>query len=193
MTTNRIIYLVVSIIGLVILVFIIALLIFIPTNRKLVPLTLPVVTSFETCVSAGFPVMESYPRQCRTSDGKTYAEELAQNITYSNSSVDLIVVDLPFPGAVTGKEFVVTGKARGTWYFEASFPVQILDKDGKVLVALPAQAQGDWMTENFVPFKVVVKVPNTYIGPATLVLRKDNPSGLPEKEAYISFPITIEY
>ena len=153
----------------------------------------PVVLSFESCVSAGFPVMESYPRQCRTSDGKTYAEELAQNITYSNSSADLIVVDLPFPGAVTGKEFTVAGKARGTWYFEASFPVQVLDKNGKVLVAIPAQAKGDWMTENFVPFEVKVKVPQNYIGPATLVLRKDNPSGLPEKEAYISFPITIEY
>ncbi len=26
----------------------------------------------------------------------------------------------------------MTGEARGTWYFEASFPVQVLDKDGNV-------------------------------------------------------------
>lgn len=32
------------------------------------------VRSFEDCASAGYPVMESYPRQCRTPDGKTFVE-----------------------------------------------------------------------------------------------------------------------
>ncbi len=114
-------------------------------------------------------------------------------ITYTNSSKDLIVVDLPYPGAVTGKDFVVMGKARGTWYFEASFPVNVLDKDGNVLWQGPAQAQSSWMTEDFVPFKVSVSVPQSYIGPATLVLKKDNPSGDPARDASISFPFTIEY
>jgi hypothetical protein len=114
-------------------------------------------------------------------------------ITYINSSKDLIQVDLPYPGAVTGKEFAVMGKARGTWYFEASFPVQVLDKEGNVLFAAPAQAQSNWMTEDFVPFKVNVKVPESYIGPATLILKKDNPSGEPSRDASISFPFTIEY
>lgn len=116
-----------------------------------------------------------------------------QKIIYKNASADLITVQLPYPGAVTGKEFSVIGKARGTWFFEASFPVQVLDKDGNVLAAVPAQAQGDWMTENFVPFKADIKIPESYIGPATLILKKDNPSGMPEKDASISFPITIEY
>jgi hypothetical protein len=55
-----------------------------------------------------------------------------------------------------------------------------------------AQAQGDWMTEDFVPFKADIKVPDTFGGNATLILTKDNPSGLPEHDASISFPITIE-
>ena len=114
-------------------------------------------------------------------------------ITYSNASSDLITVELPFPGAVTGKDFSIIGKARGTWYFEASFPITILDKDNKVLVNTYAQAQGEWMTENFVPFRSDVKIPETYIGPATIVLQKDNPSDMREKDAYISFPIIIEY
>ncbi len=33
----------------------------------------PVVTDFESCVKAGFPVMESYPRQCRAY-GQTFTE-----------------------------------------------------------------------------------------------------------------------
>ena len=34
------------------------------------------ITSFEECVEAGYPVMESYPRQCRTPDGRTFTEEV---------------------------------------------------------------------------------------------------------------------
>jgi hypothetical protein len=117
----------------------------------------------------------------------------SDKITYTKASADMIVVDLPFPGAVTGKEFSVVGRARGMWFFEASFPVELHDKNGKLLTTAIAQAEGEWMTTNFVPFKAEVKAPITYIGPATLVLRKDNASGLPEHDASISFPITVEY
>ncbi|MEK7564492.1 MAG: Gmad2 immunoglobulin-like domain-containing protein [Patescibacteria group bacterium] len=151
------------------------------------------ILSFQDCVDAGFPVMEIYPGQCRTPDGRIFTEEIPEKITYTNASADLIVVDLPFPGAVTGKEFSVVGHARGYWFFEASFPIELLDKDGNLLDTGIAQAEGEWMTENFVPFKADLKAPISYIGPATLVLKKDNASGLPEHDASISFPITIEY
>ncbi len=152
----------------------------------------PIVMSFEDCARAGYPVMESYPRQCKTPDGRTYAEEITPPITYKNTSAEYIVVTNPLPGAVTGKEFKVTGKARG-FYFEASFPVQVLDENGQQLFIGPAQAQGEWMVDAFVPFSIDVKVPDTYIGPATLVLRKDNPSDMRQYDASISFPFTIEY
>jgi hypothetical protein len=114
-------------------------------------------------------------------------------ITYNNASADLIKVELPFPGAVTGKSFSVIGEARGTWFFEASFPIQLFDKDGELLATAIAQAQEDWMTEEFVPFRADITAPESYIGEATLVLKKDNPSGLPNKDASISFKITVEY
>jgi len=152
-----------------------------------------IILSFEDCLKAGYPVVENKRRQCKTPDGRTYAEELPEKITYVNASEDLIKVELPFPGAVTGKSFSVIGKARGNWFFEASFPVLVLDKNRKELAVGIAQAQGEWMTTNFVPFRAEIKAPESYIGPATLVLIKDNPSGLPEHDASISFPITIEY
>src|SRR3989344_7477653 len=68
--------------------------------------------------------------------------EIPEKITYYKASNDLIVVELPFPGAVTGKEFYVLGKARGNWFFEASFPIDVLDKDGKILFQTYATAQG---------------------------------------------------
>jgi len=134
----------------------------------------------------------------KKTNGQTQEPQVV--ITYTNATSDLITVELPFPGAVTGKDFSVIGKARGFWFFEASFPIEVLDKYGNILTTGIAQAQPDpatgeinWMTENFVPFKADIKVPQTYIGPATLVLKKDNPSGLLQNDASISFPINIEY
>ncbi len=151
------------------------------------------VLSFEDCVKEGYPVMESHPRQCRTLDGRIYAEEIPEKITYFNATANNIMVELPFPGAVTGKDFSVIGKARGNWFFEASFPIEVLDKEGSLLTTGIAQAEGEWMTMDFVPFRADIKAPQSYIGEATLVLKKDNASGLPEHDASISFPITIEY
>lgn len=114
-------------------------------------------------------------------------------ITYINATSDNIRVELPFPDAVVGKAFSVIGQARGTWFFEASFPIEVLDKDGNILATGIAQAQDEWMTEDFVPFKTDIAVPDSYIGPATLVLKKDNPSDIRQYDASISFPINIEY
>ncbi|MBN2251183.1 MAG: hypothetical protein JW724_03815 [Candidatus Altiarchaeota archaeon] len=36
----------------------------------------PYVSDYTECVNAGYAVMESYPRQCRTPDGKTYTEDM---------------------------------------------------------------------------------------------------------------------
>lgn len=34
------------------------------------------VNNFEECAAAGHPVMESYPRQCATLDGRNFVEEI---------------------------------------------------------------------------------------------------------------------
>src|SRR3989344_4244670 len=103
---------------------------------------------------------------------------------------DLIRLENPKPNQFITSPPVVTGEARGYWYFEASFPVRVYDANGVELGVIPAQAQGDpisgevnWMTEEFVPFRAILefKKPTTETG--TLVLQKDNPSGLPENDS----------
>ena len=83
---------------------------------------------------------------------------------------------------------VVTGEARGFWFFEASFPVKLVDEQGNLIVQGIAQAQDEWMTENFVPFKVTLEF-STFATSGFLVLEKDNPSGLPENADEIRAPI----
>lgn len=155
---------------------------------------LATIQSFEDCEAAGFPVMESYPRQCALPDGRLYAEEIEVLPVYENASADMIRVENPHPGGVVGKEFIVTGEARGNWYFEASFPIEIQSETGAVIGGTIATAQGDWMTTDFVPFKSeMIDLPSAFTGPAWLILKKDNPSGLPENDAAIRIPIVVEY
>ncbi len=40
------------------------------------PIVSAPITSFEECKSAGYPVMESYPEQCRTPDGVLFVQEI---------------------------------------------------------------------------------------------------------------------
>ena len=102
---------------------------------------------------------------------------------------DMIRVVQPISDQVVSSPLIVTGEARGTWYFEASFPVKIYDDNGVELGVIPAQAQGEWMTEEFVPFSAVLKFKKPSTAKGILVLQKDNPSGLPENEAEIRIPV----
>ena len=64
------------------------------------------------------------------------------------SKDDLIQVDSSFASTTFVSPMTVTGTARGGWYFEASFPVELRDGNGSLLASSVAQAQGDWMTTN---------------------------------------------
>lgn len=114
------------------------------------------------------------------------------NSTTTPVQNSMIRVTSPLPNASVKSPLVITGEARGNWYFEASFPVKILDANGKVLGQHYAEAQGEWMTTNFVPFHstLTFSTPTTPTG--TLVLEKDNPSGLPENAAEIRIPVRFE-
>src|SRR3569623_2033710 len=67
---------------------------------------------------------------------------------------DLISVSAPRPGEHITSPLFVTGIARGTWFFEASFPAELKDAQGNTIAQGAGQAQGDWMTEDFVPFSL---------------------------------------
>ena len=110
---------------------------------------------------------------------------------------DLIRLTSPQPGAEITSPVTITGEARGTWYFEASFPVSLTDWNGKIIAQGVAQAQSDWMTTDFVPFKVTLVYTASDISgqssnKGTLILKKDNPSGLPENEKSLEVPVILK-
>jgi hypothetical protein len=118
------------------------------------------------------------------------SRDTGPRVTWKNADEDMVKLDVIKPGVTVSPTFTVRGEARGTWFFEASFPVEVLDKDGNRLTVAVAQAEGEWMTEEFVSFSAPVTIEN-YSGPATLVLHRDNASGLPEHDASMSVPIEV--
>lgn len=107
---------------------------------------------------------------------------------------DLIRLDTPRPNQVVSSPLVIRGQARGYWFFEASFPVVLTNWDGLIIAEGIATAQSEWMTEEFVPFEATLEFivdENSYSNKGTLILRKDNPSGLPEYDDALEIPVVF--
>ena len=106
--------------------------------------------------------------------------------------IDLIRLNTPKPNQAISSPLFISGVARGSWFFEASFPIMLVNWDGLIIAQGIAQAKSDWMTTEFVPFEanltwVVDK--KSYSDKGTLILRKDNPSGLPKNDDALEIPI----
>ncbi|MEK7102946.1 MAG: PQQ-dependent sugar dehydrogenase, partial [Patescibacteria group bacterium] len=101
-------------------------------------------------------------------------------------------VETPVSGQSVKSPLMVKGSAPGNWYFEASFPIELKDEKGTTLVKVPVQAKGDWMTTNYVPFEISLPFSVKVKQKGTLILHKDNPSGLSENEQSIEIPIVLE-
>ncbi|MFH1820727.1 MAG: Gmad2 immunoglobulin-like domain-containing protein [Candidatus Nealsonbacteria bacterium] len=142
------------------------------------------VNSFEECVAVGHPVMESYPRQCRAKD-KTFTEYIGNEL----EKMDLIRINSPRPNQLIQSPLVIEGEARGYWFFEADFPVRLYDDKGQELGTAIAHALSEWMTEDFIGFQVELNFSIPVGEKGTLVLEKDNPSGLQEYADELLVPV----
>jgi putative hemolysin len=107
-------------------------------------------------------------------------------------STDRLSIDQPTAGQLVTSPLTVKGAASGGWYFEASFPIKLIDDNGRELAAGTAQAQGDWQTDQFVPFTVVLKFAKPTTAGGKLIFSKDNPSGLPTNTDQIELPVKFK-
>lgn len=143
-----------------------------------------VVSNFEEC-AAHYAVMESYPRRCSSPEGEVFIEDIGNEL----EKQDVIHIGSPRPNDTIESPLTILGEARGTWFFEASFPIRLLDEEGELIAEGFAQAQDEWMTEEFVPFRAELTFDAPRGGRATLRLEKDNPSGLPENDDALIVPV----
>ena len=110
---------------------------------------------------------------------------------------DLIVVSDLEENSIITSPLVVSGNARGNWFFEANFPIELLNGEGAVIATAVATTSAEnWMTTEFIPFSATLEFVNPYQEgdpeywkKGILVLKKDNPSDLPEHDNSLEIPI----
>lgn len=144
------------------------------------------VRNFEDCVAAGNPVMESYPRQCR-SGNITFVEDIKNDIEENPVVVPELESDVPVRAPL-----VVSGRALGTWFFEATFPVKLYDSAGNLLAQAQATALDNWMTTGYVQFTVSLDFTVPGADGGYVVFEKSNPSGLPENAGLVQIPVRFK-
>lgn len=106
---------------------------------------------------------------------------------------DLIKVTTPMPGDEITSPLIIKGEARGMWFFEGDFPVVLTNWDGLIIAEGYASSEGEWMTEEYVPFTATINFEKPDFGEkGTVILQKDNPSGLPENDDAFEFDIIFK-
>jgi len=146
------------------------------------------VKNYDECVKAGYQVIEGLPRHCKTPYGEMFPEDVGNALEKMN----LIKLKNPRPNQEIESPLAITGEAMGNWFFEASFPIKLVDENGFTLGKTIAQAQGDWMTENFVSFRADMRFAAPSTSKGWLILEKDNPSGLPENADELKIPVVFQ-
>ncbi|MCK9578668.1 GerMN domain-containing protein [bacterium] len=146
----------------------------------------PIIHSFDDCVRESGIIMESYPRQCKSFDGKIYVEEIKNINEEPTIKINEIV-----NGTVINSPLIIRGSARGKWFFEASFPVKLVDKQNNLIASGIAMATGDSLTDDFVPFECRLDFSISEKTEGVLVFKNDNPSGIPENDIYYRIPVII--
>jgi hypothetical protein len=109
-----------------------------------------------------------------SSDGHVVVTSLHAN--------DLVTSPVSIIGTVTG----------GGWFFEASFPVKVLDGNGVVIGSGHAQAQADWMVTSSVPFTAIINFTAHQYATGSILLSKDNPSGMAKNDLSFNIPIKFK-
>ena len=126
-------------------------------------------------------------------DAGFLATQLVQVWPRGNCRSELIVVESPAPGEVIDSPLHIRGRARGMWFFEGDFPVVLQDARGREIKKWYATAQGEWMTENFVPFTATLEFKSPGAGArGLLVLKKDNPSDRRELDDAVRVPVVFK-
>jgi len=103
-----------------------------------------------------------------------------------NQASENIQLSQPLPNIDVRSPLTVKGEVRGYWFFEGTFPIALYDADDNLLARTTAEAQGKWMTEDFVPFEATLEFDAPDDERGELVLERANPSGQPKNAARYS-------
>ncbi len=103
-----------------------------------------------------------------------------------------ILVTTPAEGDTITSPVQIRGQAVGSWFWEGTFTAEVTDQNGQILGTgfITNDPGADWMSEAPVPFNGEVEFTQPEIGTTgKLILRKANPSALPENNKELQIPV----
>ena len=158
-----------------------------------------IVIGLSGCYNKNLPVdkatISSIPNIKQTENTTLATSTVSTSIpnTQVTTSTNINIINLSVQADDLIKSpLLISGQARGPWFFEASFPIKLLDASGKLIASGIAQAKADWMTEDYVPFGSAIEFKAAKAGDGFLVFENDNPSGLPEYHQEFRIPVRLE-
>lgn len=131
--------------------------------------------------------LRSWEEKCESEGNIVIPTSSEPQATFSEE----VLVLSPKQNELVVSPLKVEGQAKGTWFFEASLPVKLVDSDNNIVVSHYGTALDDWMTEKPVRFTSSL-VFSTSATSGYLIISKDNPSGLPENDGSIRVPVRFK-
>lgn len=131
---------------------------------------------------------EEKPRVMATSTVESVSSSTEEIVFINDIAVELIS---PQNDELLRSPYRVEGRAKGAWFFEATLPIVLKTASGITLLETYGQADEDWMTSDWVNFHADLSFVSNGEKMGVLIIKKDNPSGLPENEAEVSYPVRL--
>ncbi len=132
-------------------------------------------------------------RDERSSEGSIPITETQENFESSSDTLNnLLRVENPMPDQLITSPFVITGEARGYWFFEAESTAELLDGNLIRIAESNTTAIGEWMTEDWVQFAGTIKFEKPLTDRGFLILHKANASGLKKHEISDTIPVKFQ-
>ena len=103
-----------------------------------------------------------------------------------------IVVNQPASNTVITSPLAITGSVPGSWSFESTFPIIILDSERQVIANSYGTLLSDWKTDKMVKFSGEASFEKPGSNTGYLVLEKSNPSGIEKNSDKLEIPIRFE-
>lgn len=149
----------------------------------------PAINSFDECAKVNPIESQTYPPQCKTSDGRVFTQDVGNEMQFQ----DQIELYSPRPNQIVTSPLDVAGRARGSWYFEGVIQVILYGNDNIPIAQTSLHSEGEWMTEDFVDFSGTIAFTKpTKSTTGKLVIRKGIASGLKSTQQELVIPVSFE-
>lgn len=148
------------------------------------------------CIKAPCPpIRNTYPNLCFAQQAN--ARILNEGVCPPTPE-EQVRVSQPIADQKIVSPLVVKGEAQANWFFEAQFPVVVVDQSEKVLGSGVATALRSSATDvlvvqkdTWLKFEARVNYKKGTAKAGYVILKRDNPSGLPENEAAVRIPVVF--